>query len=128
MYWPIGTPRIYAATKFNVGGRIAQPETHAAEGPTLKATESSDGEDSEISNGKVQPRRDENAVSSKGRKASRRPTLLRTTTAAGAQDEEIGGEIVAMKLSRSGHLFATITSSTLSIWQTKVGYSLFFTV
>lgn len=34
-------------------------------------------------------------------------------------EEDITGEIVALKVTRSGHLFATITRSTLTIWQTK---------
>lgn len=35
---------------------------------------------------------------------------------AGAHDEQ---EIVDIRLARGGHLFATITRSSLSIWQTK---------
>jgi hypothetical protein len=34
-------------------------------------------------------------------------------------EDDITGDIVAIKVTRSGHLFATITRSTLTIWQTK---------
>lgn len=31
-----------------------------------------------------------------------------------------GGRILSLKVSRHGHLFATITSSSLTVWQTQV--------
>lgn len=36
-------------------------------------------------------------------------------------EDDMAGEMVAMEVTRSGHLFATITRSTLTIWQTKAG-------
>lgn len=35
-------------------------------------------------------------------------------------EDDITGEILAVKVTRSGHMFAAITRSTLTIWQTKV--------
>jgi hypothetical protein len=34
-------------------------------------------------------------------------------------DDDIHGEIIAIRVTRSGHMFATLTRSTLTIWQTK---------
>lgn len=35
-------------------------------------------------------------------------------------EDHVSGEICAVEVTRSGHMFATITRSTLTIWQTKV--------
>ena len=37
------------------------------------------------------------------------------------QEDDMAGEVLAMEVTRSGHMFATITRSTLTIWQTKAG-------
>jgi hypothetical protein len=34
-------------------------------------------------------------------------------------DDDIHGDIVAVRVTRSGHLFATLTRTTLTVWQTK---------
>ncbi|ORY11884.1 RIC1-domain-containing protein [Clohesyomyces aquaticus] len=34
-------------------------------------------------------------------------------------EDDISGDIIGIKVTRSGHMFATITRSTLTIWQTK---------
>jgi hypothetical protein len=37
-------------------------------------------------------------------------------------EDDVSGEIIGIKVTRSGHMFATITWSTLTIWQTKVRF------
>ncbi|KAF2471953.1 RIC1-domain-containing protein [Lindgomyces ingoldianus] len=34
-------------------------------------------------------------------------------------EDDVSGEMIGIKVTRSGHMFATITRSTLTIWQTK---------
>lgn len=50
-------------------------------------------------------------------KESVRPRRQRTTDR--SHDDDIHGEIIAVRVTRSGHMFATLTESTLTIWQTK---------
>jgi len=124
MYWPIGAPRIYAASKHHLDRPQDEEDDESEARPVII-------DNIEESNGKapdetteVDPEEEtRRAAPSKTRKVSRRPTLLKNASLGGAVDGEIGGEIVGMKLSRTGHLFATITSSSLSIWQTKVSFS-----
>lgn len=113
-YWPISSPSVFAATKH--GNR----ETTRV---------SSDGlEDGELdaerggSNGASHtPIPQEESVKEEGDvtepTASGRPRRQRTTDR--SHDDDIHGEIIAIRVTRSGHMFATLTRSTLTIWQTK---------
>ncbi len=70
MYWPLGAPRVYAATRPR--GKLSQPN----------GTEDSEAE---------------------------------------AVDRDAAG-LLGLRVSRNGHLFATITTKTLTIWQTSVSW------
>jgi hypothetical protein len=43
----------------------------------------------------------------------------RTRASEQVLEDDIHGEIIAIRVTRSGHMFATLTQSTLTIWQTK---------
>jgi hypothetical protein len=128
MYWPIGAPRVYAASKHELntaistdGADVEPGKQDAVASTNGTATRGRDGEqeresDEEI-DGKAQTEpdcdeSDEQVLQNNG--------LLRR-----GSDSDPGGEIVGLKLSRNGHMFATITQSTLTIWQTKVCISPF---
>lgn len=51
-------------------------------------------------------------------KVQERPQAQRRTSSQPVEDD-IHGEITAVRVTRSGHLFATLTRTTLTIWQTK---------
>lgn len=72
MYWPLGAPRIYAATK---------------------------------------PKR-------------KKPKQDGTENAVDAAGEEDASALLGHRVSRSGQMFATITATTLIIWQTSVSSKL----
>jgi RAB6A-GEF complex partner protein 1 len=115
MYWPIGAPRLYAAGKQD----LVHAE-HNENGIAVETTIQSQGDQTEknSSTAPIAPPRE--TTSTQLRKASRRPTLLRNVNSGGAFEDDLSGEIVGMRLSRNGHLFVTITSTTLTVWQTKV--------
>ncbi|KAI7553115.1 hypothetical protein KC331_g1450 [Hortaea werneckii] len=102
MYWPIGAPRVYALSK------------HAA--ATTTPVVSHDGSDSEHENTNDQAAR------------GTAPDTPHTSSwvsdedggSAHEHDEaEAADSILAVKISRGGTIFATISLSTLTIWQTK---------
>lgn len=74
MYWPLGAPRVYAATK----------------GRRKKSSNSADNIEDE----------EEKAEQTKANEDA---------------------AILGLRVSRNGQFFATITSTTLLIWQTSVG-------
>lgn len=112
-YWPISSPSVFAATKRTDLGRPhvsndglerkqpgdqhAEPDIGAESHPKeKKATDNTSGveekEDGELS-----------------RQAAPSPPV----------EDDIHGTIVAIRVTRSGHLFATLTKTTLTVWQTK---------
>ena len=138
MYWPIGTPRVYAASKqelsssnknstnsldedaadpiqFNVENKPpidAQPNEVAADQAT-------DDEADEL-----EERRLIASPSRASKNRNSKSAVLENNEKTGFDPEDDpGGEIVGLRVSRNGHIFATITRSTLTIWQTKVSSS-----
>ena len=115
MYWPIGSPNVYALTKHahiprtttsndglgdeNGGNGI----TNGAEGSESSVAESEDGEENSASE-----------ASSQAQSVSNDLVGIHTNPAI-ADDEEI----LATKVSRGGTIFATITRATLTVWQTR---------
>ncbi|KAF2401425.1 RIC1-domain-containing protein [Trichodelitschia bisporula] len=123
MYWPIGAPRIYAATRHQLSA--AQSGEQPDETPVLVKAPPADadtngtntrdrdgGEDSEDGETRTSDELEDKGVGN-GRKGGERD---------GAEEDPetaLGGEIVGLRVARNGHIFATITRSTLTIWQTK---------
>jgi RAB6A-GEF complex partner protein 1 len=129
MYWPIGAPRIYAATKHE---RDDEQQTTSDDGsttPTLrnKSLERGQNGDSALNDDEE----DTEQAHSHGSK-QKEPTPRKSEVAAGKEasksngtfsddaEKDPGGQIVGIAVARSGHMFITITSSTLTVWQTKV--------
>lgn len=162
MYWPIGTPRIYAAITNSRASARSNPTSNvfvSHDGASIRSnTDDGDGdEDSVDATSRLLGKPD--ATTSRAHERPERiapPTLdvpitpgLKTpaTPAVNAVDHDrfddaeeesqqglsglgittgdtasvpSGEPILDLAVSRTGHLFAVITSTTLTIWQTKV--------
>ena len=111
-YWPISSPSVFAATK------------------SANVERSHDGTDQALQNGQDDASEVE---STDGTDDDTSATDSEVSTSLGAEqkaqqigvpgqfaEEDVHGEIIAIRVTRSGQLFATLTQSTLTIWQTKV--------
>jgi RAB6A-GEF complex partner protein 1 len=141
MYWPVGAPRIYAADNttvlqvpavidYNSKGLARSDGENAVEDdetlPTRRRLTINTGLANGTSSGKtpVTARKDEpsNAEPPSRTRAATTPNARNsqpTSTTHVPAEEDIGGEIIAVRPSRSGQFFTTITRTTLSVWQTK---------
>jgi hypothetical protein len=140
MFWPIAAPRIYAA-----GG--------SSSSPTKVTTDDDDQEkDRDESNVKrapssashAGPNNDENAdeavAAANGANGEDENVAERATTrdqdwtedarrpngggASSSTAERKDGAIIGLRVSRSGHIFVTMTADTIAIWQARVGIAL----
>jgi hypothetical protein len=128
MYWPVGAPRIYAASRSsnNASSNDAvvesdddaeSRETTEGSGSLLNAPSIDSGrglEDDEVTPGIKPVEHDNQRRSSVG-------LIGQDTPLAGVGSLPVDKEpLLALRLSRIGHLFAVITATSLTIWQTKV--------
>jgi hypothetical protein len=111
-YWPISSPSVFAATKSTNVERSHDGTDRASQNGQDDASEaeSTDGTD------------DDTSVASSEESTSVRTEQEAQQTGVPEQfaEEDEHGEIIAIRVTRSGQLFATLTQSTLTIWQTKV--------
>jgi RAB6A-GEF complex partner protein 1 len=140
MYWPIGAPRIYAASNKKAPKRQIihsddDAENHgnfARRGSRASASRSSPHtaqDEDETASELVPPSTPlTTGVGPVEHEAQRR---LSTRSAVNPEDDledrivqAEKSPILSLKISRSGHLFAVITSTSLTIWQTKVMYAI----
>jgi hypothetical protein len=92
-YWPISSPSVFAATKQSTTQQGTTRVSHDGTAPAAAAAPAAPDEDDS----------DGHSLAHHG------------------QEDDMAGEVLAMEVTRSGHMFATITRSTLTIWQTKAG-------
>lgn len=120
-YWPISSPSVFAAakhtraesTRLSEDGLEPQsPREYKEKGDDETESSVADEEDQEADSEASSPEKhgveDEaahNAISRQGNEQ--------------LVEDVVSGEIIGIKVTRSGHMFATITWSTLTIWQTK---------
>lgn len=113
MYWPIGAPRTYAATKQELRKQKD------------KIVQSNDGLRDDI-----EKEKSENGTGSRdrgggGRSRAKSEETIRPGDLNGAHEDDsedgngIGDAIVSVAAARGGHLFVTVTETTLSAWQAK---------
>ena len=148
MYWPIGTPRIYATTTSQAPPRptAVVSEDGIDSGTAAAETGSLLSVDTALS----RPDGGAGGSSSHSDPASDAPAATTpltpppytpktpavnsvdhyfqndssgSNTDSGAVPFPSGEPVVALRLSRTGHLFAVITETTMTIWQTKVSPS-----
>ena len=131
MYWPVGVPRVYAAAQ---DGHITVSDDDDGISPTRARLNATNIEIGGIDQTTVDE--DEGSVDEKvGREGksngngngsgsvtpSPRPksTASRRNSSYAAAVKD-NGDIIGLRVSRTGHMFATITTATLTIWQTRV--------
>jgi hypothetical protein len=149
MYWPIGTPRIYATSTAHVPSNPSLVVSHDGLPTTTTATASTPDAISLSSLESITTTTKEHNPSEPETNTHDAavpltpglPTPIPATPGINSVDHDTfhddhyfagsdrdhdrtvvptGEPILALKVSRTGHLFATITASTMTIWQTKV--------
>lgn len=129
MYWPIAAPRIYAATKHGQDDEQQSTSDDGTTTPTQRnkslekelnrdsalARDETDDEEARV-NGKEQ----EEPARRKSEVAAGKEAAENNGTPSEEAEKDAGGPIVGIAVARTGHMFITITSSTLTVWQTKV--------
>ncbi len=103
MYWPIGGPRAYEQELPNHPSQLSHDGINGPEKKSIRTI----SQDAIVYNG---PSR--SPVDQTTKKNSWETTSI--------PDQEDNGDIIGMRVARQGHLFATITFSSLTVWQTKV--------
>jgi RAB6A-GEF complex partner protein 1 len=120
-YWPISAPSVFAASKHGLPKECIATTDDGAQ----KAKSSSSSRE----NGNAILTQDGEEPQSPAEEASETQALVngeheRNTEQRSDEEDplesEIGGEIICLRVTRNGSMFATITRSTLTIWQTKV--------
>jgi hypothetical protein len=112
-YWPISSPSVFAATK-HTDPRRQQVSHDGVEykQPREKHDESNGGSHAQTD--------DEASTHGKSGVEEKDGGHLPQQSASDASiEDDIHGEIIAIRVTRSGQLFATLTRTTLTIWQTK---------
>lgn len=127
MYWPIGAPRTYAASKHE----LQQQQRDLKQKEPEKLIHTDDGLESGYEGDESEdgaPSHDQNPNerrSSAGRSRAKSEDTIRPSDLNGAahsaesDHDAIGDDIIHATVARSGHMFVTITSTTLSAWQSK---------
>ena len=130
MYWPIGAPRVYAAkvpqpsisleydsedaAEFSRHNRLSISSVPDDPEHPESTKGSIDDEDEGRKIGEQEVEDEESLPETPSAQSGRGPT--RSTS-----NEESRTHIVALRVARSGMLFATVTRAELTIWQMKVG-------
>ncbi|KAF2460727.1 hypothetical protein BDY21DRAFT_333237 [Lineolata rhizophorae] len=122
MYWPIGAPRVYAATQLasetgrNVATDDNASEALRGEGSRQHALNGHGGDAEHDSGLGVEGQLVDAGEQKESAGMEQSPEEWNADERA---EEDIYGEIIGVRLARNGHIFATITRTTLTIWQTK---------
>jgi len=156
MYWPIGTPRIYATTTDSTANNLHLVISHdGLPGESRNTSGNAPDDTASLSTLETTIEPDREAGREPGPELESDPETnhrdatvpitpgLPTPATPGINSIEYensgpystgsdrcfvptGEPIVALKVSRTGHLFAAVTASTLTIWQTKVRVAILF--
>lgn len=102
MYWPNGVPRVYAVNGPNI---VVSEDRESSDPPPARQLDSID-ENNDT----------EEVPASTSQTKEHKDAPNPNTETPKWEDEAINGLCV----SRSGHMFATITESSISLWQTRV--------
>jgi hypothetical protein len=134
MYWPVGAPRIYAASNSKAEAQRYEFEEEDEDAESRETTEGSgslldapsiDGvEDLEKELPPI-PKTPKTPITPGINPVEHHDSRSSLSTQENDQSNRFSGSaerdpLLALKISRTGHLFAVITSTSLTIWQTKV--------
>jgi hypothetical protein len=133
MYWPIGAPRVYASNNSKTRkGQLFRPDdgadSHQDSGSEANAPASSSDavqHAEETASGLLTPSTPITPGIKPVENDGQRRLSARGIGSIENKLEDFVAQaenehIIALKISRSGHLFAVISSTSLTIWQTKV--------
>lgn len=111
-YWPISSPSVFAATKHTNPSRTRVSNDGVANGQDEARCGGLDG-------GSQLEAEDETSTQGEGVVKEEKAHPLQQRVSGQFVEDDIHGEIIAIRVTRSGHMFATLTRTTLTIWQTK---------
>jgi hypothetical protein len=125
-YWPISSPSVFAATKHT----LSESAHVSHDGAQSQGQAPGDGATTDDGSQRVKTHSEEQAGDDQSSVQSEQEPDLEQDESLGQyaqrqqplqqlSDSDVAGEIIAVKLTRSGHMFATITRTTLTVWQTK---------
>jgi hypothetical protein len=137
MYWPIGAPRIFTASSSKTRNRVVESDDDAESRETTEGSGSLLEAPSTVSGGRSDDGVDQpsgtstpmSPVTAGSKPIEQQDTqstlsarllghdLSALSAASGPADREA---LLGLKVSRTGHLFTVISSTSLTIWQTKV--------
>ena len=132
MYWPIGTPRVYATSSsrapgFNLfvsnDGLSASPHDSDPASPSPGDAPSrlaAAHDDIEIHPPPTPITPITPAVQSVEHDDNPLNSALGGSSVSGAGALPLKDPVLALRVSRAGHLFAVITATSITVWQTKV--------
>jgi hypothetical protein len=105
-YWPISSPFVFATSK----STKTEPQRVSHDGVEQQGEQRGASHDDSASQTSASDEIEVEELDS-ARPIERAPSQL--------PEDDSHGEIIAVRVTRSGHMFATLTRSTLTIWQTK---------
>jgi RAB6A-GEF complex partner protein 1 len=129
MYWPIGAPRIYAASSSKTSKNIIQVDDEAESRGAIEWGVNTQDLSSNPVRDNQNPLPEQLTPSILGIASAGQDIQNRLSTRSTSDFSDKLGDVVtqtknktilAIKVSRSGHLFAVVTATSLTIWQTKV--------
>lgn len=135
MYWPVGAPRIYAASNKAAQGNVLDSDDDAESRETTEGSGSlvdAPYFDSDEQRGEEERSGRSTPVTpiTPGIKPVEHDHQPHSTALlshdVSASRESTTQPLLALRTSRTGQLFAVITTTTLTIWQTKVKYASLF--
>jgi hypothetical protein len=129
-YWPISAPSVYAASKHELPLDSLTTSDDGVKDRTEHPSPRSTGRGAVDDEGTPRSESTEasaNYFNSGGQRHLRTGVVERRASPSPRRPQkecvpegDLSGEILGIRVTRSGHMFATITRSTLTIWQTKV--------
>lgn len=114
-YWPISSPSVFAATKNTNPERT--PISHDGI-DEVSQSERDIASESDVTTGTDEDTSEDGLGEAK--EEEKQQANLQSTVPDQFVEDDVHGEIIAIRVTRSGQLFATLTRTTLTIWQTKV--------
>jgi hypothetical protein len=115
-YWPISSPSVYAATKRLDTGRARISHD---------GVEHEKGDEKHAGSNGISQAHTETETCTQGKSGVEEKDgapLSQGNALNELVEDDIHGEIIAIRVTRSGHMFATLTRTTLTIWQTKARF------
>lgn len=116
MYWPIGTPRIYATSSNRASGSRLFVSHDGVSSP----------DEAEPEPVKEDYGADATPPATPATPAIQSVEFADGPTESSSQNDEqtipLKDPVLALRVSRSGNLFAVITATSITLWQTKVDF------